>query len=406
MHKGLLHQSLKEMCRYQVRSLLVFLSIFIASVFVTLLLYTSDNISNALVNMVSVQVPEVNQVRIESGENSIPYEELGQYMRDTGALQMRIELKAPILEINVRMDGASHEGGHLFLYSGDNALVTEGEKRTSAFAHTEDYQKSGVFFSERFLLENGINTADVTDSVIALTMMDENGALCEIEITGTGVLPKDLQANMNVKEWYDVFIDSRLLTEKAQVPMSVASGVLEFESHEQARAAGVYFEERKYDVTLFDDNVLNMEAESLIYKKICQIMEGFVLLTIIVSVFLTLSISFEEHKMYYGMLKAIGYLNRDIFVLCMAQAMILGTLGAVFGYLFATLLGDNAINLILNAVVSGFGKNVGLDVTFDSMVCVRCIVAMLFSCGIGGIMPTLRMLRQTPMQLLNTMENE
>lgn len=406
MHKGLLFQSLKEMLRYRVRSLLVFLSIFIASVFITLLFYTSDNISKALVDMVSVQVPEVNQVRIENGVNNIPYEELGLYMRDTGALQMRIELKAPILDAQVRMNGASYEGCHLFLYNGDNTLVTEGEKRTSAIVHTEDYQKPGVYFSERFLSENGIGTEKVTDSMITLTVMDENGEISEVEVKGTGVLPKDLQANMNLKERYDVFIDSCLLTEKEQIPMRVESGVLEFESHEQARAAGTYFEERMYEVTLFDKKVLDVEAESLIYKKICQIMEGFVLLTIIVSVFLTLSISFEEHKMYYGMLKAIGYLNCDIFILCMAQAALLGILGAVAGYLFAVLLGDNAVTLILNAVISGSGKNVQLNVEFESMVCVKCIVAMLFSCGIGGIMPTLRMLRQPPMQLLNTMENE
>lgn len=300
MCRDLVKQSLKEMTRYRIRSFLVLLSVFIASIVISFLLYCTNYITDALTDMVETQSPEVNQLMVKGNDQRIPFNAIDELIETTGAVQARVNLKLPVVNSELSIKGTTYNSYSIFIYSGKYSLFTDREKASAVDTFDKGGDYPGVFITEQFLFENNIDVIDALDSNISFVLLDQTGTTYNVSTHVTGVITKSLHANMNLAEHCDIYIDGNLLTKDDSIQMDVVSVLFEYSSHYDVQKAVSIFETQNYNITIYDDKILDVQADSLIYNIICWLMECLVLITIAVSVFITFNVSFEEHKTYYG----------------------------------------------------------------------------------------------------------
>ncbi len=406
MFRDLMRQSLKEITRYSVRSILILLSVFVSSIMISLLFYTSSHIADALTYMVGVQSPEVNQLMIKEGDHKIQFDSIDKYIESTSALQARVQLMIPVVDSLLSIKGKTYDSYSIFIFSGDYALFTNQEAEAAVDTIGTSKEKSKIYFSEQFLLKYDIDLADAMDNTISFVLLDTDGNTHTVSTSIAGVIKKSLHANMNLEEHCDIYVDGNIFTQNTDVPANAISVLFEYRSHQDVQEAASFFENENYDVTVFDDKISDLQADTLIYNIICWLMEGLVLITVAISVLITFSVSFEEHKNHYGMLKAIGYSNGNIFVLCILQTIIIGSIGAILGFVLTMAVGDFAIKTVLNSLITGLNYDLQLKITFEQAVFLKSTGSILLSCIFGGMIPTVRIVRQPPMNLLNNIENE
>ena len=406
MIRDLMRQSLKEISRYRVRSILILLSVFVSSIMISLLFYTASHIADALTYMVGVQSPEVNQLMIKERDHKIQFDSIDKYIESTSALQARVQLKIPVVDSILSIKGKTYDSYTIFVFSGDYALFTDQETAASVDNVDTGEVKSKIYFSEQFLSKYDIDLADAMDNTISFVLLDTDGNTHTVSTNIAGVIKKALHANMNLEEHCDIYVDGNILTQNNNVPVNIISVLFEYRSHQDVQKAASFFENENYDVTVFNDKISDLQADTLIYNIICWLMECLVLITVAICVFITFSVSFEEHKNHYGMLKAIGYSNGNVFALCIVQTIIIGSVGAILGFVLTMAAGDFATKKVLNSLIIGLKYDLHLKIIFEPSVFLKSICSILLSCVMGGIIPTVRIVRKPPMHLLNNIENE
>ncbi len=207
-----------------------------------------------------------------------------------------------------------------------------------------------------------------------------------------------------------VFVSLENAREMLELGQSVTEYALIVEKLEQVRAvkdrlsarlAAITDDPQTYEVLTFHDLLPLLVMQMEMYREAIFVFYAIIALAMIFGIVNTMLMSVFERIQEFGVLMAIGMKNSRLFNLILLEALFLGSLGTVAGFVLGYLvylpLSHTGINLGyfsegLNAF--GTGTIIYPDLTLESIISALVIVPLVSV--LGAIYPALRAIRLEP----------
>ena len=394
----------KEVWANKLRSILMFLSVVVATVFITSLLGTGTGIKRILFNVID-EDPSVKQIIVysEGPQDSISEKELQEYLNLIRPISVRV-----IRDSGVRIEDMEKLfslvlPSTVIVYDDSFELFTASEiKAAEVRTHRilPSYDKGqGIFVSHRVLAENRLERESVLGKTLTLNLTSEEGDR-RITLPITDVIDPGLTMVMDETQYADVYLSYSLLRNSEIDYCNITSIVLDMGTHLEMDAqlekiAGIH-----HSVIQNVDLLQGIENELLLYNFILTFAGAMIVIVTVVTLLNTLNVSFKERIRFHGLLKAMGYGNAYIFGLCMFQSIYICLAGSGIGIIL-TFFTRNQAFMYLSKILLLRKMEIGTDLfAFDSQLVISGICILIITGIIAGLFPAIISLRLNPIQAL------
>ncbi len=128
-------------------------------------------------------------------------------------------------------------------------------------------------------------------------------------------------------------------------------------------------------------------------------LQALSLLALLVGVFLiynTVTFSVVQRRPVIGVLRSIGTTRRQIFVLIVTEAVMLGALGTALGLIFGVILGQGAVRLVAQTINDLYFRVNVENVVLDPWTLARGGVVGIMASVLAAIVPSMEATRTSP----------
>lgn len=400
MFKNLMEISVKEFVRYRTRYIFVIISLTIAATFTIFLVSSASQIEGILLDMSGNRSANEKQLRVELIEARMKQEDISDIVNKVKPQQIRVECKALISKVLLTINDIEYGNVSICIYDGNQTFITDNEIKNAMISANEMvYHQVGVYISESFLDENNIEKNNILKkSKLEVSLINDNGETSNMSIDIGDVLSSEVVTSMNTKVKYDIYISNKIFEDN--ITTYPASCILEFDSYEEVIEAYELLDIDKYDVTKYDEHILDTQSEAIIYRTIFYIVIGVVVITVIGCIFFYMNINTEEHKVFWGILKSVGYRKKHIYIMCLIQSVLIGIMGILFACVLAFLTGNFFVNELIDSIMINKSLDNNYVQIMDLKILFIAMLIILGSCILGAIIPAIRITNKSSIYLL------
>lgn len=399
MFKNIMEISVKLFARYKLRYIFIIISLTIAATFIIFLVGSASMIDGILYDMSSNRSTNEKQLRVEMAEERMTQEDISDFVNKVKPHQIRIECKALYTKAKLVINDIEYANVSICVYDGEHTFITDNEiKNAMISVDAVKNTKMGICISESFLDENNIEKISIEKSKLKLDIINDNGEIGSKLFSINNVLSASTVSCMNTKVKCDIYISNKVFDDS--VITYPASCILEFNTYDDAMKAYELLENDKYIVTKYDEHILDAKSEAIIYQTIFYIVTGVVVITVIGCIFCYMNINTEEHKVFWGILKSVGYRKIHIYIMCIIQSIFIGVTGIFFAVFLALCIGDFLIKELIGSIMINKSLDSNYMLVMDTNTLFIAIFIILISCILGAIVPAIRITNKSSMYLL------
>ncbi|MGN0379265.1 MAG: ABC transporter permease [Butyrivibrio sp.] len=399
MFKNIVGISAKEFVRYKSRYIFIIVSLVVAAVFTIFLVGAASRIEGILLDMSGNRSASEKQLRVESTKGRMTQEDISDIVNKVKPQQIRVECKVLFSKASLIINDIEYVNVAICVYDGDQTFITDSEiKNAMVSDNANEYEQTLVHISESFLDENNIDKNNIIEkSKLKLSVINNNNKTSNMSINLDDVLTSGVVSSINTNVKYDIYISNKIFEDN--IATYPASCILEFASHEEVMEAYELLEIDKYAVTKYDEHILDTKSEAIIYQTIFYIVTGVVVITIIGCIFFYMNINTEEHKVFWGILKSVGYKKIHIYIMCLIQSVFIGIIGILLACIIALFTGELFIKELIDSIMINKSLNNNVQILDFNILFVAMLI-ILVSCVLGAIVPALRITNKSSMHLL------
>lgn len=145
-----------------------------------------------------------------------------------------------------------------------------------------------------------------------------------------------------------------------------------------------------------------LHKEVLLYNIVLIIAGFFILIATVMTLISTLNISFKERIKFFGLLKSVGFNNKNIFSICILQSIIICLIGSLVGTILSLLISKHIGLYLAKLLILRDTDMISSDIfAVNINHAMLAILILFFTSLVSALLPAIKCAYLSPIEALS-----